>query len=72
MQFMGRIHRMPLPMMASSWSGAAIGKILFFLIILKFRQFYVQRGRKEVILSETYHNFERRFQCTSYSASRVF
>ena len=33
MQFMGRIHRMPLPMMASSWSGAAIGKILFFLII---------------------------------------
>ena len=33
MQFMDRIHRMPLPMMASSWSGAAIGKILFFLII---------------------------------------
>lgn len=33
MQFMGQIHHIPSPTMASSWSGAAIGKILFSLIV---------------------------------------
>ena len=33
MQFMKQICHMPLPTMVSSWSGAAIGKILFSLII---------------------------------------
>ena len=33
MQFMEQIHHIPSPTMASSWSGAAIGKILFSLIM---------------------------------------
>ena len=33
MQFMEQIRYMPSPTMASSWSGAAIGKILFSLIV---------------------------------------
>ena len=32
MQFMGQIRHIPSPTMASSWSGAAIGKIVFSLI----------------------------------------
>ena len=33
MQFMEKIHHIPSPAMASSWSGTAIGKILFSLIM---------------------------------------
>ena len=33
MQFMEQIHHIPAPAMASSWSGTAIGKILFSLIV---------------------------------------
>ena len=33
MQFMEQIHHIPSPTMASSWSSAAIGKILFSLIL---------------------------------------
>ena len=33
MQFMEQIHHIPSPTMASSWSGAAIGKIAFSLIL---------------------------------------
>ena len=33
MQFMEQIHHIPSPTIASSWSGAAIGKILFSLIM---------------------------------------
>ena len=33
MQFMRQIHRISSPTMVSSWSGTAIGKILFFLTI---------------------------------------
>ena len=33
MQFMEQIHHIPSPTMASSWSGTAIGKILFSLIM---------------------------------------
>ena len=33
MQFMEQIHHIPSPTMASAWSGTAIGKILFSLII---------------------------------------
>ena len=33
MQFMEQIHHIPSPTMASSWSSAAVGKILFSLIV---------------------------------------
>ena len=33
MQFMEQIHHIPSPTMASSWSGTAIGKILFSLML---------------------------------------
>ncbi len=33
MQFMEQIHHIPVPTMASSWGGTAIGKILFLLIM---------------------------------------